>query len=182
MEKARYEGQRARRPYARVDPDNRLVAGALARRWNDALVHVAEVEGQLATLASRRITLSDEQRHRLRTLGQDLTAVWDHPTAPEALKKRILRTVLHEMVLDTLPEPPEHILRLHWHGGVHTELRVARNTAGKHGRVTAPQAMEVIRELSKVCRDQTIAATLHRLGSRTGTGKTWRAHRVACVR
>ena len=28
----------------------------------------------------------------------------------------------------------------------------------------------------------TIAATLNRLGYRTGTGKTWRAHSVACVR
>ena len=140
------------------------------------------MEAQLATLASRRITLSDEQRHRLLTLGQDLTAVWEHPTASAALKKRLLRTVLHEMLIDTLPEPPEHLLQLHWHGGVHTELRVARHTVGKHGRATPEQALEVIRELSKVCRDQTSAATLNRLGYRTGTGKTWRAHSVACVR
>ena len=182
LEKARYEVQRARRQYDRVDPDNRLVAGELERRWNDVLVHVAEVEAQLATLASRRLTLSDEQRHRLLTLGQDLAAVWAHPAASVALKKRILRTVLHEILLDRLSEPPEHVLQLHWHGGVHTELRVARNTAGKHGRATPQQALEVIRELSKVCRDQTIAATLNRLGYRTGTGKTWRAHSVACVR
>jgi hypothetical protein len=73
-------------------------------------------------------------------------------------------------------------LHLHWHGGVHTEVRVARNTAGKHGRATEHDVIAVIRELSKVCRDLTIAATLNRLGYRTGTGKTWRAHRVACVR
>ena len=182
LEKARYEVQRARRQYDRVDPDNRLVAGELERRWNDALVHVAEVEAQLATLASRRLTLSDEQRHRLLTLGQDLGAVWEHPAASAALKKRILRTVLHEIIIDTRPEPPEHLLQLHWHGGVHTELRVARNPVGKHGRATPQLALEVIRELSKVCRDQSIAATLNRLGYRTGTGKPWRTHSVACVR
>jgi len=182
LEKARYEVQRARRQYDRVDPDNRLVAGELERRWNDALVHAAEVEAQLAPLASRRLTLSDEQRHRLLTLGQDLTTVWDHPTASATLKKRILRTVLHAILIDTLQEPPAHMLQLHWHGGVHTELRVARNTVGKHGRATAQQALEVICELSKVCRDQTMAATLNRVGYRTGTGKTWRAHSVACVR
>src|SRR5262245_49106722 len=182
LETARYEVQRARRHYDRVDPDNRLVAGELERRWNDALVYVAAVEAQLATLASRRLTLSDEQRHRLRTLGQDLTTVWDHPTASATLKKRILRTGLHEILIATLQEPPEHMLQLHWHGGVHTEWRVARNTVGKHGRATAQQALEVIGELSKVWRDQTIAATLNRLGYRTGTGKTWRAHSVACVR
>jgi hypothetical protein len=73
-------------------------------------------------------------------------------------------------------------LHLHWHGGVHTEVRVARTTAGKHARATAHDIMAVIREPSKVCRDLTIAATLNRLGYCTGTGKTWRAHSVACVR
>jgi hypothetical protein len=108
--------------------------------------------------------------------------VWHHAAAPEALKKRLLRTVLHEIMINTTQEPPEHRLPLHWQGGVHTELRVARHTAGKHGRATEHDIIAVIRELSKVCRDVTIAATLNRLGSRTGTGKTWRAHSVACVR
>jgi hypothetical protein len=42
--------------------------------------------------------------------------------------------------------------------------------------------IEVIQELSKLHRDQTIAATLNRLGYRPGTGRSWRAHSVACVR
>ena len=37
VEKARYEAQRAQRQYDRVDPDNRLVAGELERRWNETL-------------------------------------------------------------------------------------------------------------------------------------------------
>lgn len=182
LEKARYEAQRAGRQYDLVDPENRLGAGELEHRWNEALARVTEVEAHLAPLQSQRSTLSEEQRQGLLTLGQDLRVVWQHPSAPEALKKRMLRTVLHAMMINTTPEPPEHIFHLHWHGGVHTELRVARHTAGKHGRATAPDIMAVIRELSKVCRDLTIAATLNRLGYRTGTGKTWRAHSVACVR
>ena len=182
LEKARYEAQRAQRQYDRVDPDNRLVAGALERRWNETLTQVAEAEARLATLAGQPITLSEEQRHALLTLGHDLATVWYHPAAPEALKKRILRTVLQEIMIHTTQEPPEHVLHRPWHGGVHTEVRVARNTVGKHGRATERDVLEVIRELSKVCRDLTIAATLNRLGYRTGTGKTWRAHSVACVR
>jgi excisionase family DNA binding protein len=61
-------------------------------------------------------------------------------------------------------------------------LRVARNTTGKHGRATDQDVLGVIRERSKVCRNLTIAATLKRLGSRTGPGKPWRAPSVACVR
>ena len=48
--------------------------------------------------------------------------------------------------------------------------------------MTAPEVLELICELSKVCQDQTIAATLNRLGYRTATGKTWRAHSVASMR
>jgi hypothetical protein len=182
LEKARYEAQRARRQYDRVDPDNRLVASELERRWNATLAQVAEAEARLATLAGQPPTLSEEQHHALLTLGHDLATVWHHPAASEALKKRILRTVLQEIMIHTTQEPPEHVLHLHWHGGVHTEVRVARNTVGQHGRATDHDVIEVIRELSKVCRDLTIAATLNRLGYRTGTGKTWRAHSVACVR
>jgi hypothetical protein len=165
-----------------VEPDHRLVAGALERRWHESLAQVVEVEARLATLESQPITRSEEPHHGLLTLGHDWATVWHHPAAPEALKKRILRTVLPEMMVHTTQEPPEHIVHLHGHGGGHTEVRVARNTAGKHGRATAGEVLEVIRERSKVCRDLTIAATLNRLGSRTGTGKTWRAHSVARVR
>ena len=34
LEQARYGATRARRQYDAVDPDNRLVAGELERRWN----------------------------------------------------------------------------------------------------------------------------------------------------
>ncbi|MGY4157947.1 hypothetical protein ACVINW_003789 [Bradyrhizobium sp. USDA 4461] len=38
LEQARYEATRARRRYEAVDPDNRLVAGELERRWNERLL------------------------------------------------------------------------------------------------------------------------------------------------
>jgi hypothetical protein len=115
-------------------------------------------------------------------LGDDLSALWTHPDTSNDLKKRILRTVLHEVVVKDDEERREHILHLHWQGGVHTELRVPRNTTGKHRRVTDKTAIDLIRELSKVCSDQTIAATLNRLGYRTGAEKTWRVHSVRTTR
>jgi len=71
VEKARYEAHRAQRQSDRVDPDNRLVAGELERRWNDTLVHVAEAEARLAALEDQSTSLSPEQPHALRTLGHD---------------------------------------------------------------------------------------------------------------
>jgi len=75
-----------------------------------------------------------------------------------------LRTGLQEMMIHTTQEPPAHVFPLHWHGGVHTEVRMARNTAGPHGRATDHASIEVIRELANICRDLTSAATRNRLG------------------
>jgi hypothetical protein len=47
LEQARYEATRARRQYDTVDPDNRLVAGELERRWNKCLAAVARIEDEI---------------------------------------------------------------------------------------------------------------------------------------
>lgn len=47
LHQARYEAARARRGYDAVDPDNRLVAGELERRWDSALAAVRALEAEL---------------------------------------------------------------------------------------------------------------------------------------
>jgi DNA invertase Pin-like site-specific DNA recombinase len=178
LEKARYEVDRARRQYDAIDPANRLVAGELEERWNTALAHASELERQCAHWEEQRTTLTDEQQARLLELGRILPALWDHSAASADLKKRILRTVLEEIVIRDDEQRRNHLLVLHWKGGVHSELQVPRNTTGKKPNDTAKTALELIEELSKVCSDQTIAAVLNRLGYKTGAGKTWRLHSV----
>lgn len=180
-EKARYEVDRARRQYDVVDPANRLVAAELEARWNDALTRLDELETRLNETEDPA-PLSDEERQRLLELGSDLSKLWRHPGATVELKKRLLRTVLQEIVVHGHDDPPRYELRLHWKGGVHTELSVARNVRGKHGHATEEQVLKLIGELSKVCDDRAIASILNRLGYRTGCGNTWQARRIAQVR
>jgi hypothetical protein len=52
LDAARYAADRAFRQYDAADPTNRLVAGELEARWNQALVRVAEVESKIATLGA----------------------------------------------------------------------------------------------------------------------------------
>ncbi|MBA3231380.1 MAG: recombinase family protein [Acidobacteria bacterium] len=182
LEKARYEARRARRQFDAVDPENRLVASELEQRWNQSLAQVSELESRVHLLRETSAPLTERQRARLLELGTDLRELWQHPAAPVELKKRILRTVLEEIVVATTDEPPHNVLHLHWKGGVHTELRVARNGTGQHGRVADDKAVELITELSKICDDKTIAVVLNRLGYRTGQGQTWRVHHVWNVR
>jgi hypothetical protein len=89
----------ARRQYDAVDPANRLVAGALERRWNEALQAVAKIEGNLAALIARRPPpLGELERQQLMALGADNERAWSHPGAKAATRKRILRTAISEIV------------------------------------------------------------------------------------
>ena len=182
LERAQFEARRAQRQYDAVDPDNRLVAGELEQRWNQALEQVAELEQRIAALDDKIEPLTDEQRGHLMALGSDLSIAWDHPKTDVKVRKRILRTVLREIVLNNVDDPPMHELHLHWQGGVHTQLRVPRNGRGQHNRAADADVVELIRELSKVVEDKAIAAILNRLGYKTGQGKSWHAHRVANLR
>lgn len=181
LERAQYEVRRAQRQYDAVDPDNRLVAGELEQRWNRALEQAAELEQRVAALDQIE-PLTDEQRAHLMALGSDLSIAWDHPETDVKVRKRILRTVLREIVLNNVDDPPMHELHLHWQGGVHTQLCVPRNGRGQHSRVADADVVELVCELSKVVEDKAIAAILNRLGYKTGQGKSWHAHRVANLR
>jgi len=178
LEKARYEVDRTRRQYDLVDPANRLVAGELESRWNTAMERAAELERQCLQWDARVPELTGDDRSRLLDLGRDLPELWNHPDAPASLKKRVLRTVIEEIVISDDGQRSHHLLTLHWKGGVHSEIQVPRNTTGKKPGDTQTTALELIGELSKVCNDQSIAAILNRLGYRTGGGKTWRLHSV----
>lgn len=182
LEKARYESDRVHRRFEVVEPENRLVAGELERRWNEALQRVGELETSLRELDEGRQEIGDAERKRLMQLGHDLQQAWDHPHCPVALKKRILRTVLEQIVAWKSEEPPRIVLKLHWVGGAHTDLRVVKNRTGVHNRCTDRKVVDLIRDLAQVCRDDAIVPILNRLGYRTGTGNTWTESRVQHVR
>ena len=100
LERARYQVEHARGQYDAVDPTNRLVVAELESRWNAALVQVSEAEARLQAEQQALVPLDERQRQRLLTLGSDLQALWEDAAAPVELKKRILRTVIHEIVTD----------------------------------------------------------------------------------
>ncbi|GEM_PF-1298200 len=141
-----------------------------------ALEHVADLEEQCSQWEEQRPRLTEEEERGLSELGRDLPALWNHPAASLQLKERILRTVLEEIVIADDERRSNHLLTIHWKGGVHTELQVPRNPAGKKANDIDKTPLQLIEELSRVCSDQAIAAILNRLGLRTGAGATWRIH------
>jgi excisionase family DNA binding protein len=172
LEQARYEATRARRQYDAVDPDNRLVASELERRWNECLAVVARLEEEIRNGRTEQpAALGDDERAALLALADDLPRLWNHPAASAETRKRILRAVLEEIIVSV--EPDRLHLTLHWQGGDHTRLEVVKNRAGQHRWKTEAATEQLIRELARMLPDQSIASVLNRLGIRSAKGHTW---------
>lgn len=183
LEQARYEARLTERSYQAVDPDNRLVAAELETRWNAALGRVAqlEVQRQHETEAPPATNASID-RARLRALADELETVWNAPSSDHRLKQRIARILVREIIADIDGKTSEVVLIIHWAGGRHSEIRVAKNKPGHTSRWTDPDAAKIIRRMAGEWSDRDIALTLNRMGLRSGTGLTWTESRVHSVR
>ena len=118
----------------------------------------------------------------LLALAEDLPGVWNAPQTDMRLKQRIARILIQEIVADLDEKANEIVLIIHWHGGRHSELRVARNKTGHHGKSTKIEVFDLVRQLAGQCRDEQIAVTLNRLGLRTGAGNSWDKARIRDLR
>jgi DNA invertase Pin-like site-specific DNA recombinase len=180
LEAARYAADRAFRQYDAADPANRLVAGELETRWNKALARVTEVEAKItghdAVAPSRA-----EAPLTLTSLASDLRAVWTTPTTDARLKKRIVRTLIREVIADIDAKAAEIVLIIHWMGGVHTELRLPLRRKGQRNS-TSPDIITAVRHLVLIANDDLIAGTLNRNGLVTGNGNRWTRERVTSLR
>jgi DNA invertase Pin-like site-specific DNA recombinase len=181
LQEARFSAAYARRQYDAVDPDNRLVAGELERRWNEALQVVHRREGEIAEIEAKRpAPLGEKERRHLMQLGADLELAWSHPAATAETRKRILRTALHEIIVRI--EGGFIQMVLHWQGGDHTPLQLKMNGVGKHRWTVPEDTLSLIRELARLMPDQQIARLLNRAGKPTGRGNGWTKTRVCSFR
>ncbi len=163
-ERARYEAERAQRQYDAVEPENRLVARSLERVWEERLRQLEAVElAYEAWHRERPAALSDDERAEVLSLAQDLPRVWQAATAQE--RKRILRLVVREVILDQKREPGMVWMQLCWQTGAITEHRLQRKVHSYRDCVTSELIERRIRELNAEGKmDYEVAAQLNAEG------------------
>jgi hypothetical protein len=181
LQQARYEAARAHRQYDAADPENRLVTGELERRWNERLQIVMGHEAELAAMeASDKPPLSDDDRARLMNLGVDLARTWDLPGTTPETRKKIIRILISEIIIDVADDNLE--LVIHWQGGDHTSLTMRKNRVGRTRWHTDADTIDLIRHLARLMPDEAIAAVLNRSGKMTGRGASWTRVKICSVR
>ena len=179
---AAYAADRARRQYDAADPENRLVTAELERRWNLALQHLNEIEARIHQHGDdrgRNTSFADQDFTQLATQLED---IWADPTTSARLKKRIVRTLIEEVLVEVDDAQGELLLTIHWKGGVHTSLRLPRRRRGQCSTQTPRELIEAVSVLARISSDDVIAGVLNRNGHLTGRGNRWTRERVTALR
>jgi hypothetical protein len=182
LEAARYAAQRAQRQFDAADPENRLVTGELECRWNQALARVREIEVRVGAHQHGKTRHIPASRQEFDELAANLEAVWQDSGTDVRLKKRIVRTLIEEVVVDVDSTAGEIILVIHWKGGVHTELRLPRRRRGQNNFQAPKSLIDAVFALARICSDDLIAGILNRNGLLTGRGNRWTRERVTALR
>ena len=97
VERLRYQAPLAERQYNRVDPDNRLIAAELERRWEMALRELRQAEEGLARRRAAEHepeALTAEESETSLAFGPQLPEFWQRPDVSWADKKALLRSLI----------------------------------------------------------------------------------------
>ena len=182
LEQARYEARLAQRQYDAVDPDNRLVASELERRWNEKLERVHHLEKAFIQAEQEsQWTITPEERQTIKKLSQDLPTVWRAQTTTNQERKRLLRMAIASVQLDGVSKTGEIDVQIRWRSGVLTNFTVKRTAPGDGSLKTPPEAVAKIHEMAGKYSHQEIADRLNDVGYRTAFGRQYTHQTVGYI-
>jgi hypothetical protein len=149
---------------------------------NQALLRVQEVEAQIEQHHRRQDQATIPTVEDFGELASEMEALWNDEQTDAQLKKRVLRSLIRDIIVDVDAAAAEVVVVIHWKGGVHTELRLPRRRRGQNTTRNSREAIEAVRVLARICTDQAIAGFLNRNGMLTGRGNRWTQERVTALR
>ncbi|WP_440617978.1 recombinase family protein [Cysteiniphilum sp. 6C5] len=169
IERCRYQAQLAEKQFSQVDPDNRLVAAELEKRWEKTLQELKEAQSLLEQKKQTKPipSLSEEIKAAFIDIGKKLPTIWEHKDLPEDKKKALLRSIIDKVVVhrekrDTLK------IRVVWLGGDTTTTTITINVGSFNELSDKNKIEEIIIDMSKKGKsDKDIAEHLTNLGYRS---------------
>jgi DNA invertase Pin-like site-specific DNA recombinase len=183
LERAEYEVALAERRYQEVDPSQRLVAGTLERRWNDALLQLDDLKKQATEFLRQEARVATpEQKAKVLALARDLPRVWHAPTTPAKDRKRMLRLLIKDITVEKPSSQKQILVHIRWQGGACTGLSV-QLPPNRADRVRYPAAViDRVRDLARSLPNGEIADRLNREGRASALGKPFTGSMIQWIR
>lgn len=170
VERLRYEAAYAKRQYMQVDPENRLVASELEKRWETALRELKRAESSLsqhkmAPVIPLKITA--ELKEAFSQIGKKLPQIWNVGTLSRNHKKALLRCLIEKVVIHRARRDLIHT-RIVWRGGATSSFEIPINVGSLTDLHNIEQMEKQIVQLSEQGkRDEQIAKELSAKGFRS---------------
>ena len=123
--RAQYEARLAERQYQAVDPDNRLVAAELERRWEVALRAVVEAREAAERFARQPPPppLDPKLAAQLRDVGRSLPELWSSGRLSPSQQKTLLRSLIRHVIVSR-PVPDTLEAKIVWVSGAVTPVAI----------------------------------------------------------
>lgn len=130
LERSAYDADRAARQYHAAEPENRLVARELEKRWEQALADQRNVEEAYARFRREQPPQWTEADHAaVRQLSDDIPALWHSPQTTAAERQQIVRCLIDRVVLAAPQEQEIADVTVHWSGGLVSHHQLIRPVA-----------------------------------------------------
>lgn len=170
LERLRYQAALAERQFNQVDPDNRLVAAELEKRWEATLRELKQAEESYAYQQQERaepMALPPELREAFTTIGQQLPQLWQQDVLTREQRKALLRCLIDKVVIHRAV-PDRVQTRIVWRGGDTIALEIPVPVGSFADLSDAAEMEEIIIDLSRKGQsDAEIADHLTALGYRS---------------
>jgi hypothetical protein len=168
LKRALYEMGLAERRCRAVDPENRLVAATLERRWEEALREERAVRDDYDRfLRETPPRLTEEERARIRSLARDVPGLWESPATTNADRKEIIRCLIDRVVVHVRCDSNIVQAAIEWAGNHSTHHEFVRSVATYAQLQDFEQLMDRVTELRQNgCTAAEIAAELNAAGFR----------------
>jgi len=183
LERAEYETALAERRYQEVDPAQRLVAGTLERRWNDALLQLEDLKKQAAEFLRQEARVATpEQKAKVLALAKNLPRVWHAPTTQAKDRKRMLRLLIKDITVEKPLRPKQILAHIRWQGGACTDIcvQLPPNIADRVRYSVA--VVDRVRHLAQSLPDADIADCLNQEGQVSALGKPFTSSMIQWIR
>jgi len=130
LERASYETERAYRQYNAVEPENRLVARTLEKRWEEALSKETTLKQTYeAHIAIQPATLTALEREQIRQLAEDIPRLWHASTTTPEERQSIIRLLITRVIATVQGDTEKVFVEIHWVGGHKTYTHFTRPVA-----------------------------------------------------
>jgi hypothetical protein len=166
LQRAAYQTDRAARQYQACEPENRLVARELERRWEEAMREQSRLQQEYERFCvCQPAKLSAAQQKQIRSLAQDIPELWSAETTTAQDRQRLVRLLVEKVEAQVQGDSEQVKVAIHWSGGSiskHELVRTVQRYEQLSGYERLSARMDELRAEGKSMEE--VAASLNEQG------------------